>query len=288
MISILNQIYKMMTANTAIINTNITDEIPKPVLKRGTHICEQPLLLYSMKCLNLLVGIDQDHEDNQEDNQDEEDQEEDQEEEAAKEQLKEHLLEQQQDNLVWSEFSQRWITEKDYETFEGHVEPIVKPIEQEHQQEHLYYKLFSRFRNNSNQMNDIFQRINKDKEYNRETNTFTDFSDLVDCFEAKKDEEDEDDQTDDEVQTEPICHILQSEIDQIQFTFENPIWEEEYALDKARIIKQHNQQCLYCPPPALPKKMSRCNSNQDEYNRIQINWFLEQEQESYPSVFIDL
>ena len=91
MISILNQIYKMMNtanANTANANTAInatTNEtscfkhegIPKPVLKRGTHVCEQPLTLYSMQCLNLLVEAANDDED---EDQEEEDQEEDQEE----------------------------------------------------------------------------------------------------------------------------------------------------------------------------------------------------------------
>jgi hypothetical protein len=284
-------------------------QIARPILKRGVHINE----------------LLEDEEDEEEEDEDE-----------AKEQCIEHDLEQQRPDLVWSEWVNRLITKKDFETFMGFVEPIVKsvvvimePVVKEPEPEkesekkervNLLQMLLLKYKKKAIKINEIIQRQMKEhasikeastkeatkeatkeeeeeeeeeeeddfcesdhedmrEEYEKEEqeqeqeqeqdeknecNTFTNFDHLSDCFETKEENQEEqiEEEQIEEEQMPPledhVCFKLQAELNQIQISFENPIWEEEYELNKDRIIKAHFQSnCNCCPPPPLPKKLAR-------------------------------
>ena len=296
--------------NPNIISTGLAEEpeqepeqeqqIARPILKRGVHINE---------CLDndpLSNCEDSELLSNCEDDDDE-----------AKEQRIEHDLEQQRPDLVWSDWANRLITKKDFETFMGFVEPIVKSIivtmdpvkdpveepEKEKLRVNLLQLLLSRYRMKAVIINEIIMRQMKEKEATKEAtkeeeeeeatkeeeelddfcesdhedmkeeyekedreekeqneSTFTNFNDLSDCFETKEENEDNDEEEEEQMPPleDHVCSKLQAELNQIQISFENPIWEEEYELNKARIIKTHSQhECNCCPPPPLPKKLDR-------------------------------
>ena len=91
-------------------------------------------------------------------------------------------MEQEQDDLVWSEFGHRWVTQKDFDTFEPQVEPIVpKPVAAK--PGNLFEKILLKYRQKADKINEILEK--------QEDPTFYDFADLEDCFEEIVDNNEE-------------------------------------------------------------------------------------------------
>ena len=167
------------------------DQVPtRPLLLRRPHINEDIGLA---EPIDFAAFLDQ------EENQEEEDQEEEQDEDA-KNQLQAHNMEQDQDDLVWSEFGHRWVTQKDFDTFEPQVEPIIpKPVAAK--PGNLFEKILLKYRQKANKINEIMEKQEKERQERQEDDdfcesdhedlrdqeqedpTFYDFADLADCFE---------------------------------------------------------------------------------------------------------
>ena len=147
-----------------------SSELSKPVLKRGVHINED---------FGLADPIEQ-WEDSGDSKRNWEDPD-------TKAQIQEYLLEQEQeqeqDDLVWSPFGHRWVTQKDYNTFEVKVEPIIKkepvkqepvkqePVKQEpvkpeqvNIKQNLFEKLLQKYKKKAVLINAIIERQEKERQ----------------------------------------------------------------------------------------------------------------------------
>jgi hypothetical protein len=132
-----------------------SSELSKPVLKRGVHINED---------FGLADPIEQ--------GEDSGDSKRNWEDPDTKAQIQEYLLEQEQeqeqDDLVWSPFGHRWVTQKDYNTFEVKVEPIIKkePVkpEQVNIKQNLFEKLLQKYKKKAVLINAIIERQEKEKQ----------------------------------------------------------------------------------------------------------------------------
>ena len=156
-----------------------SSELSKPVFKRGVHFNEasnqyaaEPIDFDDLIAQQEQQDQEQDQEQEQQDQEDQEQQEEP--DPDTKAQIREYLLEQEQeqeqDDLVWSEFGHRWVTQKDYNTFEVKVEPIIIKQEPVNKQEpvkiklNLFEKLLQKYKKKADKINAIIERQEKERQ----------------------------------------------------------------------------------------------------------------------------